>query len=57
MVSKSILPQVTCNNADKTVTILARRLTDKSRAPFFSFASNDVNDHARLATEDTMEYI
>ena len=48
---------LTCNNAERRITILATASEEKSSAPFFWLASYVLNDQARLMTDDTMEYI
>ena len=48
---------LTCINAEIRIIDLAIGLEEKSRAPFFWLASYVLNDHPRLTTEDTIEYI
>ena len=47
--------ELTCNNAENRITILATASEEKSSAPFFWLASYVLNDQARLMTEDTIE--
>ena len=47
--------ELTCNNAESRITILATASEEKSSAPFFWLASYVLNDQARLMTEETIE--